>query len=60
MEVNMLLKADFIYPVKNAGWVSHIVVTAKKNGKWRIYVDYKPLNAATMRDHFLLPFKMRF
>ncbi|MCO5568798.1 hypothetical protein L7F22_022498 [Adiantum nelumboides] len=27
----------------------------KKNGKWRVYVDYKPLNAATKRDH--IPFQ---
>ena len=34
-----------------------MVVTPKKNGKWWIYVDYKPLNAATKRDHFPLPFQ---
>jgi len=28
----------------------------KKNGKWRVCVDYRALNKATHRDHFLLPF----
>ncbi|MCO5609774.1 hypothetical protein L7F22_064006 [Adiantum nelumboides] len=34
-----------------------VVVTPKKNGKWRVCVDYKPLSAATKRDHFPLPFQ---
>ena len=38
-------------------WVSLVVVTPKKNGKWQVYVDYKPLNATTKRDHFPLPFQ---
>ncbi|MCO5580227.1 hypothetical protein L7F22_034093 [Adiantum nelumboides] len=56
-KVNKLLKAGFIYPVTNFEWVSPVVVTPKKNGKWRVCVDYKPLNAATKRDHFPLPFQ---
>ena len=35
--------------------VPGVVVTPKKNGKWRVCVDYKPLNAATKRDQFPLP-----
>ncbi|MCO5574719.1 hypothetical protein L7F22_028509 [Adiantum nelumboides] len=56
-EVRKLLNAGFIYPVEDSEWVSPIVVTPKKNGKWRVCVDYKPLNAATKRDHFPLPFQ---
>ncbi|MCO5580554.1 hypothetical protein L7F22_034422 [Adiantum nelumboides] len=55
-EVKNLLKAG-IYLVSNSEWVSPIVVTPKKNGRWRVCVDYKPLNAATKRDHFPLPFQ---
>ena len=43
--------------VEDLEWVSPVVVTLKKNGKWRVCVDYKPLNAATKRDHFPLPFQ---
>ena len=57
IEVKKLLQAGFIYPVEDSEWVSPVVVTPKKNGKWRICVDYKPLNAATKRDHFPLPFQ---
>ena len=57
MEVKKLTQAGFIYPVEDSEWVSLVVVTPKKNGKWRICVDYKPLNAATKRDHFPLPFQ---
>ncbi|MCO5594732.1 hypothetical protein L7F22_048765 [Adiantum nelumboides] len=56
-EVNKLLKAGFIYTVTNSEWVSLVVVTLKKNGKWIVCVDYKSLNAATKRDHFPLPFQ---
>ncbi|MCO5584050.1 hypothetical protein L7F22_037972 [Adiantum nelumboides] len=56
-KVRELLHASFIYHVEDTKWVSPIMVTPKKNGKWRICVDYKPLNAATKRDHFPLPFQ---
>ncbi|MCO5558423.1 hypothetical protein L7F22_012005 [Adiantum nelumboides] len=56
-EVRKLLNAGSIYPVEDSEWVSPIVVTPKKNGKWRVCVDYKSLNAATKRDHFPLPFQ---
>ena len=57
LEVRKLLEAGFIYPVAKSKWVSPVVVTPKKNGKWQVCVDYKPLNAATKRDHFPLPFQ---
>ncbi|MCO5587739.1 hypothetical protein L7F22_041691 [Adiantum nelumboides] len=56
-EVRKLLSAGFIYPVDNSSRVSPVVVTPKKNGKWRVCVDYRPLNEATKRDHFSLLFQ---
>ena len=56
-EVDWLLKAGFIFVVEDSEWVSPVVVIPKKNGKWRVCIDYKPLNAATKRDHFPLPFQ---
>ncbi|MCO5547142.1 hypothetical protein L7F22_000584 [Adiantum nelumboides] len=56
-EINKLLKDGFIYPMTNSEWVSPVVVTPQKNGKWRVCVDYKPLNAAIKRNHFPLPFQ---
>jgi len=35
VEINTLLTVRFIYPVENSKWVSPLVVTPKKNEKWR-------------------------
>ena len=48
-EVEKLLKAGFIYQVGTTEWVSPVVVSPKKDGKWLICVDFKPLNAATKK-----------
>eukprot|EP00253_Pinus_taeda_P033956 PITA_33956 len=53
-ELQNLLDAGFIYPISNSEWVSPLVLVPKKNGKWRIYVDYQELNKATKKDHFPL------
>ncbi|MCO5561161.1 hypothetical protein L7F22_014782 [Adiantum nelumboides] len=55
-EVDKFLKAGFICPVKTAEWVSPVVVTPKKDGRWRVCVDFKPLNTATKKDPYPLPF----
>jgi hypothetical protein len=51
-----LLNAGFIYPISDSEWVSPLVIVPKKNGKWRVCVDYSALNKATQKDHFPLPF----
>lgn len=56
VELQKLLDANFIYPIFDSKWVSLLVVVPKKNGKWRICVDYIELNKATQKDHFPLPF----
>ena len=55
-EIDKLLKAGFIRPVKQATWLSPIVVVPKKNGKIRVCVDYRKLNVVTITDAFPLPF----
>ena len=55
-ELQKLLDAGFVYLISNNEWVSPLVLVPKKNGKWRIYVDYRELNKATKKDHFPLPF----
>ena len=55
-ELQKLLDVNFIYPISDSKWVSSLVVVLKKNGKWRICVDYRELNKATQKDHFPLPF----
>ena len=55
-ELQKFLDAGFIYPIFDGQWVSPLVLVPKKNGKWRIFVDYRELNKATKKDHFPLPF----
>jgi hypothetical protein len=40
-ELQKLLDVDFIYPISDSRWVSPLVIIPKKNGKWKICVDYK-------------------
>ena len=55
-EIQKFLKAGFIYPISDNEWVSPLVIVPKKNGKWRVCVDYRELSKATQKDHFPLPF----
>lgn len=55
-ELERLLQAGFIKPVEITDWVSPMVIVKKKNGKLRVCVDYRKLNACTQKDHFPLPF----
>ena len=55
-EIDKLLKAGFIRPVKQATWPIPILVVPKKNGKIRVCVNYWKLNAVMVTDAFPLPF----
>jgi hypothetical protein len=55
-ELQKLLDVNFIYPISDSKWVSPLVIVSKKNGKWRICVDYRELNKVTLKDYFPLPF----
>jgi hypothetical protein len=46
----------FIESIKKATWLSPIVVVHKKNGKLKIYINFKKLNVATKKDPYPLPF----
>ena len=36
-------------------WLANTVVVKKKNGKWRLCVDFTDLNRASSKDPFLMP-----
>jgi hypothetical protein len=57
--INKLLATKFIQYVEEATWLSPIVVTPKKNGKLKIYIDFRKVNVATKKDpyHCLLQMK---
>ncbi len=55
-ELKKLLNVNLIYPISDSQWVSPLVIVPKKNGKWRVCIDYRELNKATLKDHFPFPF----
>ncbi len=55
-DIDKLLVAGFIQYIEEATWLSPIVIVPKKNGKLRIRIDFKKLNAATKKHPYPLPF----
>ncbi|KAG7595380.1 Ribonuclease H-like superfamily [Arabidopsis thaliana x Arabidopsis arenosa] len=55
VEVQRLLDAGLMREVKYPDWLANHVVVKKKNGKWRVCVDFTDLNKACPKDIFPLP-----
>jgi hypothetical protein len=55
-DIDKLLIASFIKLVEEATWLLPIVVVLKKNGKMKICVDFRKLNATIKKDPYPLPF----
>jgi len=54
-ELNKMLKAKIIFPIRHSKWVSNMVPVRKKNGDIRICIDFRNLNKAYRKDNFPLP-----
>ncbi|KAL1218141.1 hypothetical protein V5N11_033129 [Cardamine amara subsp. amara] len=54
-EVKKLLKVGSIQEVKYPEWLENPVVVKKKNGKWRVCVDFTDKNKVYPKDCFPLP-----
>lgn len=50
-----MLKAQIIYPIHHSTWIANIVPVRKKNGEMRIYVDFRNLNLASLKNNYPLP-----
>jgi hypothetical protein len=55
VELRKLLEAGFIKEVFHPTWLANLVLVKKKNGKWRMCVDYTSLNKACPKVPFSLP-----
>jgi hypothetical protein len=54
-EIEKMLEVGFIRPCRYAEWISSIVPVQKKDGRWRVYVDFRDLNRATPKDEYPMP-----
>jgi hypothetical protein len=54
-EVNRLLEASVIRPIKYPEWLANVVLVRKHIGKWRMCIDFTDLNKACPKDEFPLP-----
>ena len=54
-EVKSLLGAGFIREVQYPKWLVNVVVVKKKNGKWRVCIDFTDLNKSCPKVPFPLP-----
>ena len=54
-EIARLLAAGFIAEVIHPEWLANPVLVLKKNGTWRMCIDYTGLNKACPKDPFALP-----
>jgi hypothetical protein len=55
-DINKLLIIGFIKLVEEVTQLSLIMVVHKKNGKLKVCVDFRKLNATTKKDLYSLPF----
>ncbi|KAJ9536791.1 hypothetical protein OSB04_un000015 [Centaurea solstitialis] len=52
---NKIAREWKIREVKYPEWLANVVVVQKKNGKWRVCIDFTDLNKACPKDPFPLP-----
>ncbi len=56
-DTNKLLAIGFIEFIEKTTWLSPVIVVPKKNGKLKICINFRKLNATTKKDPYPLPFK---
>ena len=53
-ELERLLKLGVIEPSKSS-WASQVVLATKKDGSFRLCVDFRLVNSLTLKDSYPLP-----
>src|SRR5215218_3746717 len=51
-EIEKMLNAGFIKPCRYAEWISNVVPMEKKDGRWRVAIDFRNLNNANPKDEY--------
>lgn len=54
-ELEHILKVGFVRPTRYVEWLANIVLVPKKSGKVRIYIDFRHLNFASLKDEYPMP-----
>ena len=54
-EVMKFKQAGAIKEMFYLEWLANTVIVKKKNGKWRVCVDFTDLNKACLKDHLPMP-----
>ncbi|KAK1678267.1 hypothetical protein QYE76_039115 [Lolium multiflorum] len=54
-EIQKMLDAGFIRTCRYAEWISNVVPVEKKDGRWRVTIDFRNLNSATPKDEYPMP-----
>ena len=54
-EIQKQLSVGFLSVVEYPEWLANVVPVPKKDGKVRVYVDFRDLNKASPKDDFSLP-----
>ena len=54
-ELMKMSDVGIIKPIRHSTWVSNLVPIRKKNGDIRLYVDFRNLNVASLKDNYPLP-----
>jgi hypothetical protein len=54
-EMEKMLEVGFFRPCRYAEWISSIVLVQKKDGRWRVCVDFRDHNRTTPKDEYPMP-----
>ncbi|KAK0584000.1 hypothetical protein LWI29_006267 [Acer saccharum] len=54
-KIQKLFDIGYVREVKYPDWLANVVVVKKKNGKWRVCINFIDLNKACPKDSFPLP-----
>jgi hypothetical protein len=49
-DIKQMLDAGCLRPYRYTEWTSNVVLTKKKDGRWRVAIDVRNLNGATLPD----------